>query len=238
MARLRVLLTGASGRMGPHIMKGFRDRYDLRTFGRRDVPDSPDHVCGDIADFGAIRGAMDGIEVLVHLSANAYQWAEFEEVLQPNIVGVYNTFRAAQEAGVRRIVHASSCHTILGYPRDASLTVNDTTRPDGFYGASKVFSEALGRYYHDRYGIEFLGIRVGAMQPASWWKYKDRDSWIMRHLWLSVPDGVRLFTLAVEKPDVGYAVVFGTSITEREFVSRREAREVLGFEPQDSVADV
>jgi hypothetical protein len=56
-----------------------------------------------------------------------------------------------------------------------------------------------------------------------------------RSLWLSPRDAANLFRRAVEHPGVGFAIVFGTSITEQEWLSRRPARELLDFEPEDDV---
>ena len=56
-----------------------------------------------------------------------------------------------------------------------------------------------------------------------------------RALWLSPRDAAKLFRRAVEKPDVGYAVVFGTSVTSPELLSRRSARELLDFAADDDV---
>jgi nucleoside-diphosphate-sugar epimerase len=143
---------------------------------------------------------------------------------------LYNTYQAAREAGVRRIVFASTCQTMLAYPRDATVDVDDPPRPSSMYGATKVFGETLGRCYHDEHGMEFVGVRIGWFQAY--------DSEHLRKngpgsLWLSPRDCVSLLRAAIETPDVGYALVNGTSRTDREFLSLRSARERLGWEPRD-----
>jgi nucleoside-diphosphate-sugar epimerase len=153
--------------------------------------------------------------------------------LTPNIVGTYNTFEAAREAGVRRIVYASSCHVVEFITAQRTIEVGDSFQPETTYGVSKAFGEVLGRYYHDHCGIEFVAIRIGWLCP-----YDDpelRTGERKRRIWLSPRDAVSLFRLAIEKPDVGYAVVFGTSITSQEILSLRSARDLLGYEPQDDV---
>ncbi len=95
----------------------------------------------------------------------------------------------------------------------------DPPRPSSLYGATKVFGEVLGRYYHDRWGIEFVGIRIGWFQPYDSPLLRKEPG--ARNIWLSPGDAVRLFGRAIEKENVGYALVFGTSITQFERLSRR-----------------
>jgi uronate dehydrogenase len=97
-----------------------------------------------------------------------------------------------------------------------------------------VFGEALGRVYHDRYGLEFIAIRIGAFQPYD--THHAGKPW-MAQIWLSPRDCADLFQRAVETPGVGYAIVFGTSALPVEYLSHREAREVLGYEPHDRWKD-
>lgn len=230
MDKLNVLMTGAGGRIGPHLVGPFQEAYTLRNFDRQPVPGDPNTVLGDLQDFAALRSAMENVAVVVHLAATSDEAPFLEQLVPNNIVGLYNTYQAAQEAGVRRMVFASTCQTMLAYPRESIVDTNDPPRPSTMYGATKVFGETLGRWYHDKYGMEFVGIRIGWFQAY--------DSEHLRKngpgsLWLSPRDCVSLFRTAIEKPDVGYVVVNGTSRTDREFLSLRSARELLGWEPQD-----
>lgn len=234
MARVRLLLTGASGRIGQTLLGPFRERFEVRTFDRRPVPGDPNGVIGDLHDYAALRTAMEGMDVLVHLAANPSGSAPFlEELVPSNIVGVYNAFESAREAGVRRVIFASTGQTVMSYPEDHTVELSDPVRPVSIYGATKVFGEVLGRYYHDHHGLEFVAVRIGSFLPKD--SPQLRGSAHSRLVWFSPGDAVRLFLRAVEKPDVGYAVVFGTSITEREHLSRRPARELLDYEPVDDV---
>jgi uronate dehydrogenase len=233
-SKLSVLLTGAGGRIGPHLLPAFRDAYDLRVLDRRPVPGFPDTVVADLQDADALRGAMGGVDVLVHLAAQADE-APFLDVLVPNnVVGLYNAFEAARAAGVRRIVFASTVQTVGFYPPEhGTIEITDPPRPVTMYGATKVFGETLGRFYHDKHGIEFVGVRIGAFQPYDSAALRDHEG--LRDIWLSPRDALGLLRRAVEKPGVGYALVFGTSITPRERLSRAPARELLDFEPEDDV---
>jgi uronate dehydrogenase len=233
MPRLKVFLTGATGRVGRVFAPAFRELYRLRSLYRRPAPDDPTAVLGDLQDRDTLRSAMDGCDVLVHLAAVSRDAPFVEDLVPANIVGAYNIFDAAKEAGVRRIVYASTCHVV--HVRTATHTVDADAplQPDSLYGASKAFGEVLGRFYHDRFGIEFAAIRIGWLLPYDDPELRTND--FKRRIWLSHRDGIALFRLAIEKPGIGCAVVHGTSLTSEEILSLRSARDLLGYDPQDDV---
>ncbi len=86
---------------------------------------------------------------------------------------------------------------------------------------SKVFGEALGRLYVDRYGLEVVCLRIG-----SWKQYPTS----VRELstWISPADGVRLLAAALTAPGVGFAVVYGISANTRAWWDLAPAR-ALGY---------
>src|SRR3546814_6240573 len=70
-----------------------------------------------------------------------------------NIEGTYNVFEAARRKKVRRVVFASSNHTVGFHRTDHAIDINADIRPDTLYGVSKVYGEALGRMVADKYGL-------------------------------------------------------------------------------------
>ena len=236
MPKLTVFLTGASGKVGRVLAPALRDAYQLRTLRRRPSTDDPEALLGDLQDRGRLRSQMEGAQVVVHLAAVSGEAAFAQEITPANIVGVYNVLQAAQEAGVRRVVFASSCHTFQFRRSQQVIEADGPYRPETLYGASKVFGEVLGRYYHEMFGMEFIAVRIGWLLP-----YEDpelRTSAFKRGIWLSPRDAVALFRLAIERPGIGYATVFATSKTAREVVNLRAASEILGYQPEDGVLEL
>jgi nucleoside-diphosphate-sugar epimerase len=235
MDKLKVLLTGSQGRMGPNLVAAFRERYDLRTYDLKAAPDDANAFQGDLQDFAALKTALQGVDVLVHLAATSDEAPFVENLVPNNVIGMYNSFQAALECGVRRIVFASTCQTMsFNWRGKENVSPLEPPRPSTLYGATKVLGETVGRWYHDKHGLEFIAIRIGAYQPYdSDWLKQGRAG----DIWLSPRDAVQLFQLAIEKPEVGYAVVCGTSKTPVERMSLQEAREVLGYEPMDKTTD-
>lgn len=237
VSALKVVVTGAAGRIGRVLCPMLRPHYQLWLLDRLPIPNEPAAMTGDVRDLDFMRKALAGTDVLVHLAAEPHPFADWtSEIVEPNIVGAQRAFQAAQEAGVRRIVYASSCHSVLGYPWDQTVPVTATPKPRTLYGVSKQFGEILGRYYHDKHRIEFVAVRIGAFAEKS--ARALRTPGECRMLWLSPDDGAFIFRAAIEKPGLGYEIVHATSRTEPEFLALDHTRELFGYEPKDDVRNL
>jgi len=235
MSRLKVLITGAGGRIGPHILPTFLDRYDLSIVDVKQVDGVPSTIITDLQDRDLLRESMAGVDVVVHLAATSDEAPFVEQLVPNNVIGTYNVFQAALEAKVRRVVFASTGQTVNGRTMSVPIHPSDPPSPVTTYGVTKVFGEILGRYYRDQHGLEFIALRIGAFQPYdSNWLKQERGP---HNVWLSPKDMVQILSLAIEKEGVGYAVVFATSKPIREHLSLEEARAVLGYEPIDDAKD-
>ena len=109
---------------------------------------------------------------------------------------------------MRRVVYASSNHATGMYAPGEPLDGAQPPRPDGLYGASKVWGEALGRLYVDKFGLEVVCLRIGSFQPRP----RERRELAT---WLSHADGIHLFQAALTADDVGFAIVYGASANTR-----------------------
>ena len=114
-------------------------------------------------------------------SARCPTESSFEAIAGPNLHGAFHVFEACRRAGVRRVVFASSNHATGMYAPGEPLDGAQPPRPDGLYGASKVWGEALGRLYVDRSGSSVVCLRIGSFQPrprerrelATWLSHAD-----------------------------------------------------------------
>ena len=121
----RVLVTGAAGRIGRVLREALRDRYKLRLMYHK-TPLTPvgdeEAVTGDVFIFDSLLEAIEGVNAVVHLAAEASPRAPWERVLNANMIGTYNVFEAARQMGVKKIVFASSNH-ITGFWEKESVYV-------------------------------------------------------------------------------------------------------------------
>jgi uronate dehydrogenase len=226
----RILITGAAGQIGVAVRQGLRGSYplirllDIAPLGASEAGEEV--VSADIRDIAAIEGAMTGIDCVVHLAGASVE-SEWEKVLPLNIEGCYNVFEAARRQGVKRVIFASSNHAIGFHRRERFIDNSVVPRPDTRYGVSKVFGEAVGRLYADKYGLSVACLRIGTFRNP------DRPAEARQLLtWISHRDMVQLVRRCIDAPDYHFVTVYGVSNNLR---SRWDNTNVkfLGYRPQD-----
>ncbi len=160
--RERILITGPGGRVGTYIVPLLRQHFALRLLDLKALPpQDDDEACqADILDFDPLRKACDGVKAIVHLAAVPDEDDFHTRLLPMNLAGVYNAFEAARQAGVRKVVFASTCQTILNYGEGVRVTPEMPVRPSTVYACTKVFGEALARYYADQHGMSMICLRI------------------------------------------------------------------------------
>jgi uronate dehydrogenase len=223
---VKLLITGAAGRIGTVLRDGLR--AEVEELRLSDVVEPPDlrapetYVAADLADAGAVDRAVQGADAVVHLGAVPDE-APFAQIAGPNLHGTFHVFDACRRFGARRVVFASSNHATGMYPAGAPLDGSQPPRPDGIYGASKVWGEAVGRMFAERFGLEVVCLRIGS--------FRERPT-ERRELatWLSHGDAVRLVRAALTAPDVGFEIVYGVSANTRAWWPLTGR---LGYAPRD-----
>jgi uronate dehydrogenase len=231
----RVLVLGAAGQIGRAVRDGLYGRYALMRLADivQQAPARAGEECRDaeLTDIAALTKAMDGIDCVVHLAGVSVEPDErqWEQVLPANIVGTHNVFQAARLAGVARVVFASSHHAVGFYRRVETIPASVAPRPDSYYGVAKIFGEAMGRFYADKFGLSVVSLRIGAFRPVPTEP---------RHLavWISPRDMVELVRCAIEAPPLHYCSAYGVSANDRSFWDNREAA-VLEYAPRDNAED-
>jgi NAD+ dependent glucose-6-phosphate dehydrogenase len=230
MAKKRVLITGAAGRIGSSLAESLRDRYDLRVLYNRTIPERPpvdDVHVADVSDYAALAPALAGVDAVVHMAADPSPRATWESVRDKNIAGTYNVYEAARAAGCRKVVFASTNHVMGMYDRDRQWPIyaDQPVRPDSLYGVSKAFGETLGRYYADQHGLSVICLRIG------WFLTEPRDE-IGLWMWLSPRDCAQVVWRSIESP-LPYGVFYAISRNSRRHWDITETIERLGYRPED-----
>ena len=234
----KVALSGASGNIGQVLRPALLERgVDLRSAGGRRplTPLRPgeDVMHGDLTDPAVVDRLLEGVDVLIHMAGTSVE-RPLPEIIQNNLVGLHSVYEGARRHGVKRVVFASSNHTIGMYSVDEKLTLDCAFRPDGFYGLSKVWGEAMSRMYWDKHGIEGINLRIGSALP------RPTEP---RHLatWLGHEDLLQLTMRCIEAKDIGYLVSWGVSSNTRSYWDNNGA-ERLGYHPvqnsEDYAADI
>jgi uronate dehydrogenase len=225
-----VLLTGASGNLGRMLARvlaaqGWTLRLtDIAPFPDQ-VPAGASFVRADLNDGVTTLRLTEGCGAILHFGGVSVE-RPFEEVLGPNIRGLYHIYEAARRERAR-VVFASSNHSIGFHERSESIAPDTPFLPDGFYGLSKAYGELMGRLYWNKHGVESVFIRIGSCFP------EPTDARMLA-TWLSYPDLARLVTRCVLAANVRCGVIWGASANARMTWWRDDDRAAIGWAPQDS----
>lgn len=270
--RKKILMTGAAGYIANQMLPRFRARYHLVlvdvTRKNRQGEAVADIAVVDLIDPDREKYArhFEGVHTVVHLGykrrAGANPLDHFFDEKQ-NVEMAYNVFRTAYDAGVDRVVMASSNHAADWYEhalihtrRREMVYPEDLPLSDNFYGWAKASYELLGFVYAcGAFGrtLEVVQVRIGAPRDVAGRHYEGslREQHtgpggsglanFKRDLgaWVSERDLRQLFVRAVDVPDirdtrgVPWLVVYGISGNTRAFWSLESARRVLGYAPED-----
>ncbi len=243
----KVLITGMSGLIGGILRRHLEGvgGYELTALNRRPV-DGVRCFQGDISDIDAVKPAMQGQDVVVHLAAYLGS-DDWEGQLAGNVIGTYNIYEAARLAGVKRVVFASSGNAIRGFervppyeaiangryeevPEDFPRITHEMVRPEALYGAAKVWGEALGRHFTNIYDISVLCVRIGSVTDGN----RPRNM-RERAIYLSHRDIAQILHKCIDAPDdLKYDIFLATSDNKWSYRDLTHPFDVLGYQPQDS----
>ncbi len=233
------LITGATGFVGSHLAEACVARgMSVRTLAR---PGSDTALLeslgvtiqrGDLSDAGAVRQAVEGVEMILHCAAKVGDWGPVADYRAVNVEALRTLLEACQGRSLRRFVHMSSLGVYAArhhYGTEESEPLPER-HMDG-YTQSKVEAERLALQYHREHGVPIVVLRPGFI-------YGPRDRTVLPRLvenlrrrkvrWLGGGKGamntiyignlVDAVFLALERPQ---AVGQVYNLTDGECVSKR-----------------
>jgi UDP-glucose 4-epimerase len=169
----RVLITGGAGFVGSHIADALIDEgvaeilvLDNLVRGRHDnlaQARERGHVTfveGDVRDAALVRRLMDGVDYVYHeaalrITACAEMPRDAHEVM---FTGTFNVLEAAVQAGVKKVVAASSA-SVYGEPSYLPIDEAHPCNNRTLYGAAKIANEHVLRSFNDMYDLPYVALR-------------------------------------------------------------------------------
>ena len=167
------LVTGGAGFIGSALVRGLLSREDVERVvvvdnllagseaNLSEVGDSIEFHLADIRDLGAMEGLSQGVDVVFHQAAIPSvprSIAEPDLTHDVNVNGTFNVFRAAQKAGVRRVVYAASSSAYgdqPGLPKKESMLPS----PQSPYAVQKLVGEYYAGFFWQVHDLETVSLR-------------------------------------------------------------------------------
>jgi len=171
-AGIKVLVTGAAGFIGSHLVEeliglGARVTAFVRYTSRAAVgflsslTTDLQIVAGDLTEFESVYQAMKGQDYVFHLGALIgvpYSFVHPREVVQVNTVGTLNVLTAAREIRPRRVMLTSTSE-VYGTARKVPIDEAHPLQAQSPYAASKIAADKLGEAFHHSYNLPVSIIR-------------------------------------------------------------------------------
>ena len=166
---MKVLVIGGAGYIGSHVCLELMEAghevvvYDNLSSGRREnLFEGERFVEGDIMDSAGLEKAMaEGFDGVIHLAAFKAAGESMtapEKYARNNINGTVNILNAMCGAGIKRIVFSSTA-AVYGEPEYLPVDEKHPTRPENFYGFTKLEIERLLDWYRRLKGFEYTALR-------------------------------------------------------------------------------
>ena len=169
---MKILVTGAGGQVGLDLIRVLQARGD--EVHASDIA-SPEDRRGvpwhrlDVTDAAAVQALVASVrpEVVFHLAAILSARGEVDPMFTyaVNQTGTVNLLEACRKHEVRQMLFTSTI-AAFGPPLPEPVGDDVALRPTTMYGVTKVAGELLGAYYHNRYGLDFRGVRFPGLLSA------------------------------------------------------------------------
>ena len=176
LSNRRVLVTGAAGFIGSHLLEALLQRgASVRAFVRYNsrsdrgwIDTFPpaliskiEIIAGDIKDADAVRNAVKGCDVVFHLAALIgipYSYIHPRNYVETNIVGTTNVLTAALDHGVKRLVQVSTSE-VYGTAQYVPIDEQHPKVGQSPYSASKISADMLAESFYRSFGLPVVIIR-------------------------------------------------------------------------------
>jgi len=234
----KILVTGSAGGVGRVVCKELAEAgHRVRGFDRVAAAGVSDSVVGDILDRAAVLDAVAGMDTVIHLAATADESDFLQELLEPNVRGLYHVCDAARRQGVKRLILASSVQVVFGHDWSKPVRLEDGPRVINHYALTKLWAEDLGEMYARVYEMSVIAARMGWLPRSKEHAEELLASSFGRDVYLSHGDAGRFFLACVEA-DLApgrFEALFATSKPAgQEKIDISATEKVVGYRPRDT----
>lgn len=237
MMRPRLLITGASGRLGQLLQRHLADACELRGVCLN-TASLPGIVTADLSVDSDWYRLLEGVDCVLHCAAVSSPSASWAQVQRHNIDATLNVFAASARAKVRRVIFMSSNWTMAGYRFTRERLVESLPpRPINPYGVSKVVGERIAQSHAEQSSLSVVCLRIGGCVGRLPDDPRLANAHWERQKWLSDRDFLQLVDRSIVATGVRFATVNGMSMNAGMRWDLSAARELLGYVPLDGLPE-
>lgn len=164
----KTIVTGGAGFIGSTIASKLIESnkevviYDNLSVGKKEnIPENCKLIKGDLMDKNLLKQAMQDCDVLFHNAAFVSIRGSFLKLrheINSNCLGTLNAFESALDAGVKKIIFASSM-AVYGHPKYLPVNEKHPLTANSPYGLSKIRGEQYCKIFEKEYGIKTISLR-------------------------------------------------------------------------------
>ena len=232
---MKILILGATSRLGPHVIRSTEGDHTLRLADIGPIENDRHETCRvDLSSLDDVMAAADGMDAIMNCTVERN---DRKRAFDVNTRGCYNMMRAAVDCGVRRVINTGPHFAVAGptYETfDQGMTPDMPPHPGvGLYAHSKGAGQEICRIFTTQHDIEVLMLLF--------YNFQDHDD----------PERGRNHPFAVSWRDAGDAVKLALEVDSSKLTSRCEVfnihavpheqfdnektKRILGFSPRDSL---
>lgn len=214
---MKVLVLGASSRMGPYVVRSLEERHTLRLAARSSAIEGTSHerMRVDISDLDQVVAAAEGMDAIVNLSVMR---SDPRIAFDVNMRGCYNVMTAAVEHGIRRVVNTVPhlAYSGASYERfDFGICPDVPPQPGTcLYGLTKSLGQEISRLFTEKHDIYVVTLAIYHLDHPE-----------------EAPVGIREFTFNVTWEDSGEVFRPALEVEDSKLPSRCETFNVLADTP-------
>lgn len=176
LKKKKILVTGADGFIGSHLVEMLIEQgYDVRAFvlynsfgswgwlehSELDIAGKCEIFQGDIRDPNAVKTAVKGCDVILHLAALIaipYSYVAPDSYIDTNIKGTLNILQAARECDVERVI-CTSTSEVYGTAQFVPITEEHPLQGQSPYSASKIGADAIATSFYTSFKLPVTILR-------------------------------------------------------------------------------
>lgn len=237
---MRLLLLGGSGLVGSLLVEPWAGQHDVRVLDPRPPAQasSVGYFSGKASNLPVLTDALQGVDALVYLAMGPdVDLEKIETALahfEVSVRDVYAALRVAHEAGVNRVVYASSLSVFADEP---SVRMADELPPNAtrFYGLSKRLGEQVCEAAGREWGMSVVALRLVLPRPNDeWLAMGNGDDWAATAA-TQGDDVVAAFDAALARTEVmgsGFEAYLVSGDSAHRYHDMAKAERVLGWKPR------